>query len=170
MYYSFATFVALDFMAFFYKFGVAFDNGSPVATPAKPDPLDSHGLVRYIPHSQSVLLNSLNTISSIGIPAVIAVGFILHFFLRAKMFENMPTFEEWQKSGSRGTVFVPRVFPRGATARTPPLQSDLIQNARMRLKGQRKRGRTTQVAVFPEIAQLIRLAVFQADLIPPQIK
>lgn len=97
VYYTFAVAVWLDFMAWFYEFGVAFDNGSPIGTPANPDPLNNHGLIRYITHSQNAFLNSLDTISSIGIPATIAAGFILHFFLGVKMFENMPTFEEWRK-------------------------------------------------------------------------
>ena len=102
-YYVFAFLVWAGFMVSIYEFGVAFQNGFSHPTKTNPDPLNSHGALRYIPHSQKVLINSLDKTGSIGIPAVIAVGLALHFFLGVKMFQNMPTYEEWRKQrSSRG--------------------------------------------------------------------
>jgi hypothetical protein len=102
-YYTFAALVWVGFMGWFYEFQVAFQHGSAGPSATKTDPLNSHGLVRYIPHSQKLLIHFLDKLGSIGVPAVIATGFILHFFLGIKIVENMPTFKEWrrQRTGKR---------------------------------------------------------------------
>jgi hypothetical protein len=101
VYYAFAALVWVGFMGWFYEFQVAFQHGSSNPGAAKTDPLSSHGIIKYIPHSQKLLINFLDKFGSIGIPAIIAMGFILHFFLGVRMFENMPTFKEWRKQRSR---------------------------------------------------------------------
>lgn len=89
--------VWIDGVASFYYFGVAFRDGSPRPTPTQTEPLSNHGQIMYIPHSQKVLIDSLQTVMFVGIPSVIAVGLILHFFVGVKLFPNMPTLEEWKK-------------------------------------------------------------------------
>lgn len=89
--------VWIDAMASFYFFGAAFRDGSPRPTPTQTDPLNNHGQIMYIPHSQKVLIDSLQRVMFIGIPSVIAIGFILHFFVGVRLFQNMPTFQEWKK-------------------------------------------------------------------------
>lgn len=95
-YYALSALVWLAFMASFGESGEAFRKGSSYPTITNTDPLNSHGVIRYIPHFQKVLINSLDKLASIGIPAVIVTGLILHFFLGIRMFQNLPTYKEWK--------------------------------------------------------------------------
>ena len=89
--------VWIDSVVSFHYYGVAFRDGSPRLTPTQTDPLNSEGRLVYIPHSQKVLIDSLQTAMFVGIPSLLAAGFILHFFGGVKLFSNMPTLEEWKK-------------------------------------------------------------------------
>jgi hypothetical protein len=89
--------VWIESVASFYYFGKAFRDGSPQPTPAQTELLSDHGQVMYIPHSQKILIDFLQVGMSIGIPFILALGFILHFFVGVKLFPNTPTFEEWKK-------------------------------------------------------------------------
>jgi hypothetical protein len=91
--------VGIAFMTSFYLFGVAFRDGSPRPTPTQTEPLNNHGQIVYIPQSQKNLIDSLQTVASIGIPSVLALGLILHFLLGVKLYPNAPTLEEWRKRG-----------------------------------------------------------------------
>jgi len=84
-------------VASFYYFGVAFRDGSPRPTPTHTEPLKNHGQIKYIPHSQKVLVDSLQTVMLVGMPCIVVAGLILHFFVGVKMYPNMSTFEEWKK-------------------------------------------------------------------------
>lgn len=89
--------VWLGGVASFYYFGVAFRDGSPQPTPTQTEPLNNHGQIVYIRHSQKVLIDFLQTGMFIGIPSAIVVGLILHFFVGVKLFPNTPTLQEWRK-------------------------------------------------------------------------
>lgn len=97
IYTVFFLLVWIDGVASFYYFGIAFRDGSPRPTPTQTEPLNNHGQIMYIPHSQKVLIDSVQTAMFIGIPSVIAVGLTLHFFAGVKLFPNLPTLEEWRK-------------------------------------------------------------------------
>jgi hypothetical protein len=93
--------VWLDGVASFYCFGVAFRNGSSRPTSTQTDPLNNHGQIVYIQHSQKVLIDFLQKVMFIGIPSVIVSGLILHFFLGVRLFPNTPTLQEWRKQRQR---------------------------------------------------------------------
>lgn len=90
--------VWIDGVAAFYYFGAAFRDGSPRPTLTQTDPLNNHGQIMYILHAQKVLIDSLQTVMFVGIPSVIAVGLLLHFFVGVKLFPNMSTLEEWRRN------------------------------------------------------------------------
>ncbi len=87
----------LEFVAFFYFSGVAFRNGSPKPAPTQTDPLSDHGQIVYIQHSQKARIDFLENVASIGMPSVMACGFILHFLLGVSLFPGMPTLQERRK-------------------------------------------------------------------------
>jgi hypothetical protein len=96
IFYILAFLVWLDAMASFYCFDVAFRNGSAKPTPTQTDPLTNHGFTVYIQHTQKVQIDFLQSVMSIGIPCVIACGFILHFLLEVRLFPDTPTLREWR--------------------------------------------------------------------------
>jgi len=97
LFYILGFLVWLDAMASFYCFDVAFRKGSAKPTPTKTEPLNSHGLIVYIQHAQKAQIDFLQNVMSIGIPCVIACGFILHFLLGVRLFPNTPTLKEWRQ-------------------------------------------------------------------------
>jgi hypothetical protein len=96
--------VWLEAMASFYCFEVALRKGSAKPTPAQTEPLNSHGLIVYIPHAQKTQIDFLQNVMSIGIPCVIACGFILHFLLEVRLFPNTPTLKEWREQRHRNGI------------------------------------------------------------------
>jgi hypothetical protein len=100
LFYLVGVLVWLEAMAFFYFFEVAFRNASARPTPTQTDALNSHGIV-YITHAQKLQIDFLQGVMSIGIPCVIACGFILHFLLEVRLFPNTPTLREWQEQKRR---------------------------------------------------------------------
>jgi hypothetical protein len=88
-------------VASFYYFGVAFRDGSSRATPTQTEPLNNHGQIVYVQHSQKVLIDFLQKIMFIGFPSVFVSGLILHFLLRVRLFPNTPTLQEWRKQRQR---------------------------------------------------------------------
>jgi len=88
--------VWLDGVASFYFFGVAFRDGSPAPTATKTEPLVDHGQIVFVASSQKALVDSLQTVMSIGIPMVFVLGFIVHFLLGVKLVPNAPTLSEWR--------------------------------------------------------------------------
>jgi hypothetical protein len=81
----------------FYEFGAAFRDGSPRPTPTHTEPLNNHGEIRYIPHSQKVLVDFLQTATIFGILSVLVFGLILHFVVGVRVFANAPTLAEWRR-------------------------------------------------------------------------
>jgi len=98
-----AAFLAVwgTFVFSFYLFGVAMRDGAAAPDVTHTDALFNHGTVAYIPHAQKVLIDSLNDASAVGIPLIILTGFALHFFGGIKIFDNVPTFEEWRQARSK---------------------------------------------------------------------
>ncbi len=101
IFYILGFLVWLDAMASFYCFDVAFRKGSAKPTPTPTEPLNSHGLIVYIQHAQKAQIDFLQNVMSIGIPCVIACGFILHFLLGVRLFPNTPTLKEWRQQRQR---------------------------------------------------------------------
>jgi len=73
--------VWLETIASITVFGLKHRDGSPSPTSMQTEPLMSHGNVAYITPSDKSLIDVLNKGSAIGIPAIIALGLILHFGL-----------------------------------------------------------------------------------------
>ncbi len=88
-------------VASFYYFGVAFRDGSSRPTPTQTEPLNSHGQIVYVQHSQKVLIDFLQKVMFIGFPSVFVSGLILHFLLGVRLFPNTPTLHEWRKQQQR---------------------------------------------------------------------
>jgi hypothetical protein len=72
-----------------------FHEGSPAPTATQADPITEHGRTVYVTHKETVLDDCLLTISTIGVPSVIAAGAILHFLMEVKLFPNAPTLKEY---------------------------------------------------------------------------
>jgi hypothetical protein len=87
----------IGMMCSFYVFGVAHRDGTSRPDATHTEPLDSHGHIVYIPHSQKALIDSLDKIGLIGIPSIVLSGLALNFFGAVKIFGNVPTLEEWKK-------------------------------------------------------------------------
>jgi hypothetical protein len=92
----FFFFIWLDGVASFYFFGLAFRDGSPAPTATKTEPLVDHGEVVFVPRDQKALVDGMQKIMSIGIPAIFVLGFIVHFAVGVKLVPNAPTFREWR--------------------------------------------------------------------------
>jgi len=73
--------VWLESIASVTVFGLKHREGSLSPTSAQTEPLMSHGNVTYITPSDKALIDVLNKGAAIGIPAIIALGLILHFGL-----------------------------------------------------------------------------------------
>jgi hypothetical protein len=90
------------FIFSFYLSGVAMRDGTTRPDRTHTEPLVDHGQVVYIPHSQKALLDLLDGLTEIGIPAIILGGLGLNFFGGIKIFNNVPTLKEWKQSRSKG--------------------------------------------------------------------
>lgn len=95
--------VWLGFVGFFYYFGTALRDGSPVPTAAQPDAVVEHGKTVYITHAQKVLSDKLELFAFVGIPSVIVGGFVLHFLVGVKLYPNAPTLREFWARKSSGS-------------------------------------------------------------------
>lgn len=81
----------LTFVAFIAADGWAMRDGSPALTAEAIIPLTEHGRTVYLPVWQGQIVEGLKLAGMIGIPSVIALGFLLHFGLGVKIFDNLPT-------------------------------------------------------------------------------
>jgi hypothetical protein len=81
----------LDTAAFLYAMGVALRNGSSKPTSTQRELLSISG--KYVLHSQKVLIDLVQTVALIGVPSVLVIGLILHFFLGVRLFPNMTTLQ-----------------------------------------------------------------------------
>ncbi len=79
----------LEFMAFFYEFGITFRSGSPSPTVTQTEPLANHSAVVYITAQQKLLVDVLMTIGMVGIPVVILSAFLLQA-LGIRVLGNVP--------------------------------------------------------------------------------
>lgn len=86
--------VWLDGVASFYYFGKYFNNGSPNQTAEFTQPLNNHGQVVYIRSSEKELVDLLQLIMGLGIPATFAFAALLQFGLRIQIIPNLPVREE----------------------------------------------------------------------------
>jgi len=86
--------VVIEFLAFFYFFGVYFRNGAPNPTPTQTEHLINLGWMVYITPVQKHLLDRLKTRFSICLPAIIGLTLFLHFIVRVKLLSNTPTLRE----------------------------------------------------------------------------
>jgi hypothetical protein len=84
----------IEFLAFFYLFGVYFRSGSPKPTSAQTEQLINHGWVVYITPVQKHLLDRLETWSFTCIPTIIVAAAFLHLVVGIKLFPNAPTLRE----------------------------------------------------------------------------
>jgi hypothetical protein len=89
------VFVWLGFVTFFYYSGVAFRDGSPVPTATQSKPMTDHGTTVYVTHKQKMLCDELELFAFVGIPSVLAGGFLLHFLIGVKLIPNAPTLREF---------------------------------------------------------------------------
>lgn len=80
--------VWLEFLIFFYYSGKTFRDGSPVPTQTQTEPVSDHGKTVYIRADQKGLRDKLELFVIVGIPSVIATGFLLNFVLGIKVFDK----------------------------------------------------------------------------------
>jgi hypothetical protein len=80
--------VWLGFVCFFYYSGKTFRDGSPVPTPTQTEPMTDHGKAVYVTHDQKALCDKLQLFAFVGIPSVLASGFLLHFVIGVKVFDS----------------------------------------------------------------------------------
>lgn len=92
------TFMAVWFggMTFFYFNGVATHSGSPVATSTHTELIVEHGSSIFVTRDEKLRVRRWETMMTIGIPSILASGFIIHFLLGIKLFSNAPTLAEWR--------------------------------------------------------------------------
>jgi hypothetical protein len=80
--------VWLGFLCFFYYSGKTFRYGSPVSTPTQSEPMTDHGKTVYVTRSRKALCDKLQLFAFVGIPSILASGFLLHFVVGVKVFDN----------------------------------------------------------------------------------
>jgi hypothetical protein len=97
-YYTVFFAVWLSGLAAFYYSRVGMRDGSSTPTATKMEPLQDHGRVVYVSRRDKALINSLQTAMQVGIPSLILGGFFLNFIMGVKIFNNVPTMEEWRKN------------------------------------------------------------------------
>ena len=78
--------VWLGGLAFFHFSGKYYDEGSRVPTATHSEPFDDHGAVRYVTVAQKQLVDQLQLFSMAGVPAIFALGALLHFIVGVKLF------------------------------------------------------------------------------------
>jgi hypothetical protein len=76
----------LDFLAFFYAYGVSVRDGSSVPTGGQTQQIVDHGQVVFIAANQKALVDGLESVAMIGMPVVILFGFVLAFALKIPVF------------------------------------------------------------------------------------
>jgi hypothetical protein len=96
IYYCVFFLVWLAGVGSFYLSGKTYRSGSPSPTVTQTEPMSEHGSTVYITRMQKLEVDELQTISFIGIPVILASGFILHFLTGVKLFPNTPTLAEWR--------------------------------------------------------------------------
>jgi hypothetical protein len=84
--------VWLGFLCFFYYSGRIFRDGSTIRTPTQTEPMTEHGKTVYIARGQKALCDKLQLFAFVGIPTVLASGFLLHFVVGVKIFDNSEKF------------------------------------------------------------------------------
>jgi hypothetical protein len=80
----------LEFLAFFYLFGISFRDGAPHPTALKTEPLTNHGAVVFVTPDTKALIDLLQTVGMVGIPALVVTGFFLQFVLRVGVLPVKP--------------------------------------------------------------------------------
>jgi hypothetical protein len=80
----------LDFMAFFYVSGQAFQHGSRTPTATQTEPMQDHGTVVYVTRDEKVRVDLLEQ-GQVGIPIAIGLALFAHFVLGVKIISNLPT-------------------------------------------------------------------------------
>ncbi|MBI5938825.1 MAG: hypothetical protein HY859_00200 [Caulobacterales bacterium] len=78
-------------LAFFAAYGLAMRDGAAAPTAEAVIPLIDHGRTVYLPLWQGELVYRLRAAMFIGVPSVMALGFLLHLGLGVKIFDNLPT-------------------------------------------------------------------------------
>lgn len=84
-------FVWSNFVVFFYLSGKDFRDGTPAPTTTHTEPVTQHGHTVYVTREQKARDDRLMMISMVGVPSVIAAGFILHYLVGVKVFDNIPS-------------------------------------------------------------------------------
>lgn len=80
--------------AFFYYFGIYFQDGSPVPTATQTEILQNHGTQVYITVAEKAWLDLLGLSMLPGIPLTIGLVLFMHFVLGVRVFPNMATWQE----------------------------------------------------------------------------
>jgi len=80
----------LDFMAFFYVSGQAFQHGSTTPTAMQTEPMKDHGTVVYVTPDEKARVDLLEQ-GQVGIPIAIGLALFAHFVLGVKIISNVPT-------------------------------------------------------------------------------
>jgi hypothetical protein len=87
--------VWLEFLAFFYYFGVSFKGGSPTPTITRTELLTNHGETRYVKPEEKKINDWLEATATVGIPAMMLAGVILHFVVGVRIIKDAPTLKKW---------------------------------------------------------------------------
>jgi hypothetical protein len=95
LYYVAFMAVWLGGMTFFYFYGVTTHHGSPVATVTQTEPINEHGNSIFVTPDEKLRVDRWETVMTVGIPSILASGFIIHFLFGVKLFNNAPTLAEW---------------------------------------------------------------------------
>jgi hypothetical protein len=80
----------LDFMAFFYVSGQAFQHGSRTPTTTQTEPMQEHGTIVYVTPDEKTQVELLEQ-GQVGIPVAIGLALFAHFVLGVKIISNLPT-------------------------------------------------------------------------------
>jgi hypothetical protein len=86
----------LDFMAFFYLSGQAFQHGSRTPTVTQTEPMQDHGTVVYVTRDEKVRVDLLEQ-GQVAIPIAIGLALFAHVVLGVKIISNLPTRTEMRQ-------------------------------------------------------------------------
>jgi hypothetical protein len=86
----------LDFMAFFYMSGQAFQHGSRTPTATQTEPMQDHGTVVYVTPDEKARVDLLEQ-GQVGIPIAIGLALFAHLVLGVKIIANLPTRAEMRQ-------------------------------------------------------------------------
>lgn len=82
-------------VSFFWKFDIAFRDGSPKPTRTQTETLDDHRERVYVTPEEKRIVSFLESAAMLGVPSALLIGFFLHFVAGVKLIPNAPTLQKF---------------------------------------------------------------------------